>query len=494
MKPTIWILGLMLTCLVAASCKTANSSAVRSDGKDPNANRLADARLTPEDGNAGLEAEDTAKLIALIGAKIQGKRDAHPKAHGCVENIEIVVDKNIEPKFQNNIFIPGSTYPAIARLSSGSSNPEVNDMLYGPQGFALKILLDGQPTPIVGRLPLPAAPGEEQTFVDVNEGYFKVENGKPIAIDPNDPSNKVALSRYQSLDIIMINGLHEFPVNRLNFGDYTNFFQGTGLAGVVGGTIAATGGQNLGLPDALPDAVKGPLTALIESGPVFQAFKAAPDPKLAAELIAEVSKAVLDVIYLRNRPVEAALLHKLIRYKTWDTLASSYQSWVPYRYNAAGDTGPAVKYQLAAVDCGSRAPIDLDCSSPAASVDSCYISPPDHVAPFLRNPANFLKDVLIDQLSKKDHCFELRAQAWQQGFPSVNFAAEAWGDRTYTKLADVRIPQNTEVMDPAVCESMSFNPGHGLPEMAGTGEMQRGRKFIYAGIETMRNTQVAAGE
>jgi hypothetical protein len=69
----------------------------------------------------------------------EARRDAHPKAHGCVK-AEIHVLETIADALAQGIFIPGKTYQAWIRFSNGSSDPTRADIKRDARGMAIKVL------------------------------------------------------------------------------------------------------------------------------------------------------------------------------------------------------------------------------------------------------------------------------------------------------------------------------------------------------------------
>jgi catalase len=92
------------------------------------------------------EAVDAARLAENLSEKILSdytnglaRRDAHPKAHGCVQ-ARFKVNQKFEPKLQAGIFQPGVAYNAIVRFSNGSPNASGDDGDGDTRGMAIKIL------------------------------------------------------------------------------------------------------------------------------------------------------------------------------------------------------------------------------------------------------------------------------------------------------------------------------------------------------------------
>lgn len=67
------------------------------------------------------------------------RRDAHPKAHGCVR-AEFQVLDTLPDALAKGMFIPGRTYQAWIRFSNGSSDPTRADIKRDARGMAIKVL------------------------------------------------------------------------------------------------------------------------------------------------------------------------------------------------------------------------------------------------------------------------------------------------------------------------------------------------------------------
>ena len=66
------------------------------------------------------------------------RRDAHPKAHGCV-SAEFRVEDILPPNLAQGIFVPGTRYPAWIRFSNGDANPHRSDGKGDARAMAIKI-------------------------------------------------------------------------------------------------------------------------------------------------------------------------------------------------------------------------------------------------------------------------------------------------------------------------------------------------------------------
>ncbi len=229
-------------------------------------NTLAASLSSFESKPAGEDAL-TQALISNIKKTLKGRRDAHPKAHGCVDEVEVTV---LESDFNVGLFkTPGKKYQAILRSSSGSSRANAADQEPGGTGFALKILLDPADQKLI-----PAIEGEE---------FFLEEK------------------YYKSFDIITINALDEFMVNTV--ADYPEFFAAVGAVGPAVEQAKKDGKT----PQEIGKVAQETLNKIyFHLGPQY-----ANDPKLV------------------KRPLEAALMGKLNSTVIFAPLSEKYQSWVP---------------------------------------------------------------------------------------------------------------------------------------------------------------------
>jgi hypothetical protein len=103
----------------------------------------ADAQLGERIGET--EIADSQALIETLSEKIRteytaghARRDAHPKAHGCVA-ATFKVDDNIPAALQAGVFVPGASYESVVRFSNGTPNAEGDDRDGDTRGMALKL-------------------------------------------------------------------------------------------------------------------------------------------------------------------------------------------------------------------------------------------------------------------------------------------------------------------------------------------------------------------
>jgi hypothetical protein len=94
------------------------------------------------------EEQHANEIGAALGDKIrheyrQGQRpalrDAHPRAHGCVE-AEFRVDDNVPPHLAQGVFVPGKSYRAWIRFSNGYPDITRPDAKRDVRGMAIKLL------------------------------------------------------------------------------------------------------------------------------------------------------------------------------------------------------------------------------------------------------------------------------------------------------------------------------------------------------------------
>lgn len=135
--------------------------------KAPAIDRLLGESLHPDE----VAAADA--IAAAIDEQIRrryapgsARRDAHPKAHGCVR-AELRVLETLPPGLAQGIFVPGKRYAAWMRFSNGASDPDQPDTQPDARGLALKVM--GVP----GRkLLADEADAGTQDFIFINHPVF----------------------------------------------------------------------------------------------------------------------------------------------------------------------------------------------------------------------------------------------------------------------------------------------------------------------------------
>ncbi len=140
-----------------------------------------DVEIDPQLGESGWpgEAEATRSIADVIARTIEerypaekrpARRDAHPKAHGCVR-ASFTVDDTVPENLAQGVFIPGRSYEAWIRFSNGNSDPERPDVLGDARGMAIKLM--GVP----GAKLLPEeSTAETQDFIMINHPVFFIDD------------------------------------------------------------------------------------------------------------------------------------------------------------------------------------------------------------------------------------------------------------------------------------------------------------------------------
>lgn len=165
----------------------AINPAIAGEADLPGIDAYLGERLYPDEHQIALE---TSRLIeqSLRQHYTPGnaRRDAHPKAHGCVK-AEFRVMDNLPKSLAKGIFIPGARYQAWIRFSNGASDATRADIKRDARGMAIKVL--GVPGKKILK-------GEEdadtQDFIMINHPVFFV----------NDPGRYLSLFRHLASDSI----------------------------------------------------------------------------------------------------------------------------------------------------------------------------------------------------------------------------------------------------------------------------------------------------
>ena len=128
------------------------------------------------------EIDAAARLIATIRQEIQtvyqdgdARRDAHPKAHGCV-TAEFEVHADLPKSLQHGVFQPNKRYEALIRYSNGSPNASGKDITGDTRGMAVKLF--GVPGEKL--FPIPEQP-DIQDFIMMSSPYFFINEAEGYA-------------------------------------------------------------------------------------------------------------------------------------------------------------------------------------------------------------------------------------------------------------------------------------------------------------------------
>ena len=133
------------------------------------------------------EGEATRAIADLIEKSIEktyppdkrpARRDAHPKAHGCVR-ATFKVANGLPDNLAQGVFVPGATYMAWIRFSNGSSDPARPDVKGDARGMAIKL------TGVPGvKLLTAESEASTQDFIMINHPVFFID-------DPQDYLNLI---------------------------------------------------------------------------------------------------------------------------------------------------------------------------------------------------------------------------------------------------------------------------------------------------------------
>ena len=133
---------------------------------------LGEVFAPEEEGNARAVAAAMRRNIerAYPPGTRPARRDAHPKAHGCVRATFRVEDV-LPPQLAQGVFVPGKSYAAWIRFSNGDGDPNRADAKGDSRGMAIKLL--GVP----GEKLLPAEKdAQTQDFLMITHPVFIVDD------------------------------------------------------------------------------------------------------------------------------------------------------------------------------------------------------------------------------------------------------------------------------------------------------------------------------
>lgn len=105
-------------------------------------------------------------------AKGSARRDAHPKAHGCV-TATLVFDQNLPPELTGGVIQPGASHEAIVRFSNGSPDATSPDAKGDTRGMAIKLFgVSGEKL-----FPDPGNP-DAQDFIMISSPNFFINSAR----------------------------------------------------------------------------------------------------------------------------------------------------------------------------------------------------------------------------------------------------------------------------------------------------------------------------
>jgi catalase len=138
-------------------------------------------------------------------------------------------------------------------------------------------------------------------------------------------------------------------------------------------------------------------------------------------------------------------------------------------------------YSVSAYKLGTQQYVKYS-ARPCAKAEAASV---DHSDP------NFLRTELVDRLKNGDACFEFMVQRQMPGknMPVEDTTVE-WSDddSPFVPVARIEIQKQTFVENQEMCENLSFNPWHSLPEHTPVGVMNRIRKPLYLEVARYRRS------
>ena len=140
MKRELYTSIIIFTAISAPVAYAALQNANPATAPYPAADAFLGEKLLPNEEAIARETADA--IEATIRKQYQpgnARRDAHPKAHGCVK-AEFHVDDGLAPRFAKGVFIPGKTYQAWIRFSNGNPDPHKPDIEGNERGMSIKLL------------------------------------------------------------------------------------------------------------------------------------------------------------------------------------------------------------------------------------------------------------------------------------------------------------------------------------------------------------------
>ncbi|TCO75867.1 catalase [Chromatocurvus halotolerans] len=122
------------------------------------------------------------RLINTLEEKIRStygpggaRRDAHPKAHGCVA-ADFAINDDLPPGLAHGVFQPGAAYRAKIRFSNGSPNATGDDITGDTRGMAIKLYdVPGE------KLFTSADRADQQDFILISSPVFFINDADDYA-------------------------------------------------------------------------------------------------------------------------------------------------------------------------------------------------------------------------------------------------------------------------------------------------------------------------
>ena len=161
----------LMSCVFFASLESLLISEASAQVSYPEADTFLGEKI------GDTEIEDALNLAQNLKDQISkqyvrglARRDAHPKAHGCVKaSFEVLDDLPVE--LTQGVFIPGAKYEALIRFSNGSPSASGDDHTGDTRGMAIKIYgVSGN------KLFQDPAASDAHDFIQISSPYFFVNS------------------------------------------------------------------------------------------------------------------------------------------------------------------------------------------------------------------------------------------------------------------------------------------------------------------------------
>lgn len=401
------------------------------------------------------------------------KRDAHAKAHGCVQ-AEFDVVPDLAEQYRVGLFSKvGQKFDAIIRYSNGSgqsldgNKQPKHDFTKDGRGMAVKVLnaTDGKNILRTGSTQDFMMIAANNFFVGSIQDYLRFQN--TVASTKNvvrfivERGLRAALGRAGAADAETASDAKLTPI----------IDQMLVIAKLKAQAAAATSDTEKVL------VLKDIATALIDLSVLV---------KNAPYSLLETAKIMKEIKNLEENhlPIERHILEATAR-PIESSLTETYTSLTSYLLKsptgeASADT--AVKYISEPVDCATRAAIP---------------APPTPKTPDNKS-VNYLAEDLSAQLSQSEKCFNFYIQPLPTQVsktdkiklvedPRLDYSH--FGKTTKVLVATIKIPAqkvNTAARN-NYCERLSYNPWQALPEHQPLGALNRVRKVAVTASSIRRH-------
>jgi hypothetical protein len=152
---------------------------------------------------------------------------------------------------------------------------------------------------------------------------------------------------------------------------------------------------------------------------------------------------------------------------------------------------------------GTKAPPDSLLNTQFYSVSAYRLGPdkfvkysarpcrPGQAASVDRSDPNFLRAEMAERLKAGGACFEFLVQPQVAGkYMPVEDTTIEWKetDSAFVPVARIEIPKQDFLGNQDVCENLSFNPWHALPDHKPVGALNRVRKQVYPNVARYRRS------